>query len=220
VRSAAFERQDRLGLPAEYENACRSLTGSAVAPVSYLGYFDVKYHYVKILFWGAAMERRDSIETFINQWKRERPDLDPWPVGVLGRTQRISAHLQTRATNWLAPLGLTWESFSLLLALRRSGAPYELRPTEIYKESLLSSGAVTNRIDNVEKKGWVKRFDSPDDRRGIVVRLTASGRALADKAVEIHFRELASHLSKMSKKERQMLLELLGKVLESLEESD
>jgi DNA-binding MarR family transcriptional regulator len=177
VRSAAFERQDRLGLPVEYENACRSLTGSAVAPVSYLGYFDV-------------------------------------------RTQRISAHLQTRATNWLAPLGLTWESFGLLLALRRSGAPYELRPTEIYKESLLSSGAVTNRIDNVEKKGWVKRFDSPDDRRGIVVRLTASGRALADKAVEIHFRELASHLSKMSKREREMLLELLGKVLESLEQSD
>jgi DNA-binding MarR family transcriptional regulator len=180
---------------------------------------DVKYHYVKILL-GTAMERRDSIETFINQWKRERPDLDPWPVGILGRAQRISTHLQTRATKWLAPLELTWESFSLLLALRRSGAPYELRPTEIYKESLLSSGAITNRIDNVEKKGWVKRFDSPGDRRGIVVRLTASGRALADKAVEIHFRELAGQLSKMSKKDRQVLPELLSKVLESLEERD
>jgi DNA-binding MarR family transcriptional regulator len=163
------------------------------------------------------MERQDSIETFINQWKRERPDLDPWPVGILGRTQRISVHLQTRAAKWLEPLGLTWDSFSLLLALRRSGEPYELRPTEIYKESLLSSGAITNRIDKVEKKGWVKRYDSPEDRRGVVVRLTAAGRAIADKAVEVHFRELAAQLSKISKKERQMLLELLGKVLENLE---
>jgi DNA-binding MarR family transcriptional regulator len=162
---------------------------------------------------------RDSIETFINQWKKERPDLDPWPVGVLGRTQRISAHLQTRAAKWLSPLGLTWDSFSLLLALRRSGEPYELRPTDIYRESLLSSGAITNRIDKVEKKGWVKRYDSPDDRRGVVVRLTPSGRAVADKAVEIHFRELADQLSKINKKDRQMLLQLLKKVLGILEET-
>ena len=166
------------------------------------------------------MERHDTIQTFINQWKKERPDLDSWPLGILGRTQRISAHLQTRAAEWLAPLGLTWDSFSLLLALRRSGEPYELRPTEIYKESLLSSGAITNRIDKVEKKGWVKRFDSPHDRRGVVVRLTAAGRALADKAAEIHFRELAAQLSKINKRERQMLGELLGKVLESLEAND
>jgi DNA-binding MarR family transcriptional regulator len=162
---------------------------------------------------------RDSIETFINQWKKERPDLDPWPVGVLGRTQRISAHLQTRAAKWLSPLGLTWDSFSLLLALRRSGEPYELRPTDIYRESLLSSGAITNRIDKVEKKGWVKRYDSPDDRRGVVVRLTPAGRAVADKAVEIHFRELADQLSKINKKDRQMLLQLLRKVLGILEET-
>ena len=166
------------------------------------------------------MERHDTIQTFINQWKKERPDLDSWPLGILGRTQRISAHLQTRAAEWLVPLGLTWDSFSLLLALRRSGEPYELRPTEIYKESLLSSGAITNRIDKVEKKGWVKRFDSPHDRRGVVVRLTAAGRALADKAAEIHFRELAAQLSKINKRERQMLGELLGKVLESLEAND
>ena len=162
---------------------------------------------------------RDLIETFINQWKKERPDLDPWPVGILGRTQRISAHLQTRAAKWLSPVGLTWDSFSLLLALRRSGEPYELRPTEIYRELLLSSGAITNRIDKVEKKGWVKRYDSPDDRRGVVVRLTPAGRAVADKAVEIHFRELADQLSKISKKERQMLLQLLRKVLGILEET-
>jgi DNA-binding MarR family transcriptional regulator len=162
---------------------------------------------------------RDSIETFINQWKKERPDLDPWPVGILGRTQRISVHLQARAAKWLSPLGLTWDSFSLLLALRRSGEPYELRPTDIYRESLLSSGAITNRIDKVEKKGWVKRYDSPNDRRGVVVRLTPAGRAVADKAIEIHLRELADQLSKISKKERQMLLELLKKLLGSLEET-
>jgi DNA-binding MarR family transcriptional regulator len=164
------------------------------------------------------MSDGDSIETFMRQWKKERPDLDPWPVGILGRTQRISARLQARALTWLEPLGLTWDSFSLLLALRRSGTPYELRPTDIYKESLLSSGAITNRIDKVEKAGWVKRFDSPNDRRGVIVRLTASGKAVADKAVEVHFKELGAQLSKLSKKDRQLLLELLNKLLRTLEE--
>jgi DNA-binding MarR family transcriptional regulator len=173
---------------------------------------------VKIYSDIAPMNDADSIETFMRQWKKERPDLDPWPVGILGRTQRISARLQTRALTWLEPLGLTWDSFSLLLALRRSGPPYELRPTDIYKESLLSSGAITNRIDKVEKAGWVKRFDSPSDRRGVIVRLTASGKAVADKAVEVHFRELGAQLSKLSKKDRQLLLELLKKLLRTLEE--
>ena len=84
----------------------------------------------------------------------------------------------------------------------------------------MSSGAVTNRIDKVEKKGWVKRYDSPGDRRGVVVRLTAAGRGVADKAIEIHFRELAVQLSGINKKERQVLLQLLAKVLEILEETD
>jgi DNA-binding MarR family transcriptional regulator len=66
----------------------------------------------------------------------------------------------------------------------------------------------------------VKRYDSPEDRRGVVVRLTPTGRVIADKAIEIHFRELAGQLSKITKKERQVLLQLLGKVLEILEETD
>lgn len=156
----------------------------------------------------------------MTQWKKERPDLDPWPVGVLGRTQRITAHLQARAAKWLAPLDLTWESFSLLLALRRSGEPFELRPTDIYRESLLSSGAITNRIDRVEKKGWVRRYDSPGDRRGVIVRLTPSGRALADKAIELHLRELSATLSKITKKDRHALLDALANLLRTLEESD
>ena len=166
------------------------------------------------------MDNANSLETFLRQWKKERPDLDPWPVEILGRTQRISARLQAKALTWLEPLGLTWESFSLLVALRRSGPPYELRPTDMYKESLLSSGAVTNRIDKVEKAGWVKRFDSPGDRRGVIVRLTASGKAVADKAVEIHFAQLAAVLSKIGKKDRQLLLELLRRLLRTLEEED
>jgi DNA-binding MarR family transcriptional regulator len=166
------------------------------------------------------MRSADSIQVFLTEWKKERPDLDPWPVGILGRTQRISARLQTRAARWLAPLGLTWESFSLLVTLRRSGEPFELRPTDIYRESLLSSGAITNRIDRVEKKGWVKRYDSPDDRRGVIVRLTPAGRALADRAIEIHLKELSAQFANISKKDRQTLLDVLANLLRILEEAD
>jgi len=181
-------------------------------------YLDVKIHYIENERRNSLMTSADSIEVFLSQWKKERPDLDPWPVGILGRTQRITAHLQARAARWLAPLGLSWESFSLLLALRRSGPPFELRPTEIYRESLLSSGAITNRVDRVERKGWVKRFDSPGDRRGVIVRLTPAGRAIADKAIEIHFKELAAQMARISKKDRQMLLEGLATLLQVLEE--
>jgi DNA-binding MarR family transcriptional regulator len=159
----------------------------------------------------------DSIEGLLAEWRHERPDLDPWPFAIFGRAWRLSASLLNDAETWLAPVGLTFESFSVIVTLRRSGPPFELNPTALYRESLLSSGAITNRIDRVEAQGLVKRLPDPKDRRGTIVRLTVKGRRLADRAIKLHFEALAELLAGISRSERDALAALLSKLLGSVE---
>jgi DNA-binding MarR family transcriptional regulator len=137
---------------------------------------------------------------------------------VFGRVWRLSANLSAESAKWLAPLGLNFESFSLIVTLRRSGPPFELNPTALYRESLISSGAITNRIDRVEALGLVKRLPDPNDRRGTIVRLTTKGRALADRAIELHFACLAKCLSDLTRGEQANLARLLGSLLLSIED--
>jgi DNA-binding MarR family transcriptional regulator len=166
----------------------------------------------------AQIATADSIESLLAEWRRERPDLDPSPFGIFGRIWRLSTTLLGDAERWLAPIGLTFESFSLIVTLRRSGPPYELNPTALYRESLLSSGAITNRIDRVEAEGLVKRLPDPNDRRGTIVRLTAKGRKLADRSIKVHFEALAEALSGIDRAGQQQLATLLGKLLLSVEQ--
>ena len=166
----------------------------------------------------SAVATSDSIEVLLAEWLRERPDLDPRPFAIFGRIWRLSASLLGNAEKWLAPVGLSFKSFSVIVTLRRSGPPYELNPTKLYRKSLLSSGAITNRIDRVEAEGLVKRLPDPKDRRGTIVRLTAKGRALADRAIKLHFAALAKELSGIDRAERDQLATLLSKLLLSVEE--
>lgn len=162
-------------------------------------------------------QRRDSIQQLLEEWERERPDLDPSPVGIQGRIVRLSAHLLRRAEVYLGELDLSWEAFSLIVTLRRSGKPYELRPTDILRESLLTSGAVTNRIDRVEKMGLIERYPDPSDRRGYLVRLTPAGKRIADRAIQNHFSEMDRLLNALSTQERATLSKLLSKLLVAFE---
>lgn len=159
----------------------------------------------------------DSVAHFLNEWTRERPDLDPWPAGIFARLYRLSNRLVRRADPYLAPVGLSWEAFSMIVTLRRVGAPYELRPRDIVSEGLLSSGAVTNRIDIVEKRGLVERRPDPVDRHSVIVRLTPAGKRLADDAIVRHFTELAKTLNVPNSRERDQLSALLSKLMDSLE---
>src|SRR5262249_25589082 len=151
------------------------------------------------------------------EWRRERPDLDPSPVGIQGRIVRLSTHLLRQTETWLNPLGLGWEAFSVIVTLRRSGRPYAMRPTDLLRESLLTSGAMTNRIDRVEQMGLVERRPDPRDRRGFIIRLTPAGRKLADRAISSHVVAVADLLKTMTKTERRQLSGLLAKLLAAFE---
>jgi DNA-binding MarR family transcriptional regulator len=165
-------------------------------------------------------ETSDTIGEFIKAWRRERPDLDPFPLGILGRVQRISARLVSATEELLEPMQIGWEAFSLIVSLRRAGKPYAMRPTDIYRQSLITSGAATNRIDRVSKLGLVRRVPDPSDRRGIIVELTPSGKTLADRAIDLQFAMLDERLSALTRSERVQLSALLSKLLFSLEAAD
>jgi len=158
-----------------------------------------------------------AIEDFIDGWRRERPDLDPSPLAVFGRAQRVSQNMIRATEELLEPLQVSWEVFCVILALRRSGKPYVLRPTDIYRQSLITSATATNRIDRASERGLVRRLPDPNDRRGILVELTAAGKALADRAIAMQFAMLAKQLSVLTRSERKQLGDLLAKLLSSSE---
>lgn len=158
----------------------------------------------------------DTIDRILAQWKKERPDLETGPMGLVGRIQRAAAALRPVLDRTHSASGLQGDTFDVLAALRRSGAPYQLSPTDLYREMMLTSGAMTNRIDRLEAAGLVARRADPHDRRGTLVRLTAKGKALVDAAATKHVANEARVLSSLTVREQQQLGDLLRKLLISL----
>jgi len=158
----------------------------------------------------------DRIDRIIAQWERERPDLELRPMALVGRLQRAAAALRPRLDETHAASGLGGESFDVLASLRRSGPPYQLTPTELYREMMLSSGAMTNRIDRLEEAGFVSREPDPSDRRGTLVRLTKKGKALVDAATTKHVANEERLLAALAPREQLQLNELLRTLLLSL----
>ncbi|MER9445452.1 MarR family transcriptional regulator [Mesorhizobium sp. M0340] len=159
----------------------------------------------------------DRAAKAIEQWKKERPDLDVSPMAVLGRLNEAASLI---ARERLAPLfssyGLQSGEFDVLATLRRCGPPYALTPTALYEATMVTSGAMTNRLDRLEKSGLIKRGPHPDDRRGIIVQLTGKGLALIDEAVTAHVANEHQILSGLARPEQTMLARLLEKLIASL----
>jgi DNA-binding MarR family transcriptional regulator len=158
----------------------------------------------------------DRIDRILAQWSHERPGLDTRAMGLIGRIQRAAAALRPRLDDTHERFGLQGESFDVLASLRRSGRPYQLSPTQLYREMMLTSGAMTNRIDRLEEAGLVSRRPDPHDRRGTLVRLTAKGKALIDAATTEHIANEERLLAGLSAREQLQLGDLLRKLLLSL----
>ena len=138
-------------------------------------------------------------------------------MGVLGRLNEASSLI---ARDRLAPLfarfGLQAGEFDVLATLRRSGSPYALTPTALYEATMVTSGAMTNRLDRLETSGLIQRGPHPNDRRGIVVRLTEKGLALIDEAVTAHVANEHEILAGLTRTEQETLSRLLEKLIGSL----
>jgi DNA-binding MarR family transcriptional regulator len=159
---------------------------------------------------------RDGVDLILEQWQRERPDLDASPIGVIGRISRLARELEARLEPVYAEQGLELGWYDVLATLRRSGPPYRLRPTEFSNALMLTSSGTTKRLDRLEQAGLVARTPDPDDRRGTLITLTAAGRELVDAASEAHLANEHRLLGALTEGERERLAGMLRKLLVGL----
>ncbi|MEU4235788.1 MarR family transcriptional regulator [Actinoplanes sp. NPDC026619] len=130
----------------------------------------------------------DHVARIQAEWARERPDLDVTPQGVIGRLHRLAGHLTEQLLVVYRRYGLGEGEFDVLAALRRAGEPFERAPGELAAFTMVTTGAMTKRIDRLERDGLVTRRPSTTDGRGRVVALTPAGRELIDRAFTDHMR--------------------------------
>jgi len=159
----------------------------------------------------------DPVDAILAQWRRERPDLDVSPMGIIGRMGRLAKHLERAIGETFSELGLNVGEFDVLATLRRSGQPYQLSPTTLFNTLMVSSGTMTHRIDRLEQAQLVKRIPDPSDRRGTLIALTDKGFDLIEKAVEAHVANEHRLLGVLEKSERESLTVLLRQLLLSFE---
>jgi DNA-binding MarR family transcriptional regulator len=162
----------------------------------------------------------DQIEQMVEDWARERPDLDAAAIALLARVSRLAHRFDEAQRSGIAALGLKPGWLDALAALRRAGPPYRLSPTALAAATLLTSGGMTSRLDRLEEAGLVRRKADPADRRGVIVELTAEGRRVTDAAIDEHGELGERLLMPLGRNERQTLLHLLRKLLAALEEPE
>lgn len=147
------------------------------------------------------------------QWRRERPDLDVAPIGLIGRLHRLGARLNEELLLVYGQYELGEGEFDVLATLRRTGPPYELVAGEIARYTIVTSGTVTKRVDRLEAAGLVTRRPAAEDARSRVVALTDAGLRVIDAAFSAHIRNEHRLVEALSPAEREQLEELLRKWL-------
>ncbi len=162
------------------------------------------------------MADTDGVDVILQQWQRERPDLDSSPIGVIGRISRLSREIERRLEPVYAACGLEPGWYDVLATLRRAGPPYRLRPTDFAASLMLTSSGTTKRLDRLEAAGHIAREPDPTDRRGVLIRLTPRGRSLIDQAAVKHMANERRILSGLTAAEQRQLAGLLRKLRTTL----
>ncbi|MDQ2797104.1 MAG: MarR family transcriptional regulator [Actinomycetota bacterium] len=167
-----------------------------------------------------ARDRADDVDAIVSAWRRERPDLDVTPLEVLSRVSRLARRLDLARGSAFAEHLLDGGAFDVLSALRRTGEPYQLSAGALVQQTLVTSGTMTNRVDRLERSGFVVRRPDPGDRRGVLVRLTAAGRDVVDSAMADLIEHEKSLLSQLAPGDQARLASLLRSMLLPLEARD
>jgi DNA-binding MarR family transcriptional regulator len=160
---------------------------------------------------------RDTVDQIASQWNNVRPDLDISPMEVIGRVSRLSRLVDRRLTENFARHGIERWMYDVLATLRRSGEPYELSAGDLVRQTMVTTGAITNRIDRLEERGLVERVGA-EDRRKVIVRLTKQGRRLVDEVAVTHLATERAILEPLSARQQTELIRLLRLVLVGLDD--
>ncbi|MFH8253630.1 MarR family winged helix-turn-helix transcriptional regulator [Streptomyces roseolus] len=164
----------------------------------------------------------DAVDAIIDQWVKERPDVaqDLWPVQLFARIQRLARVVEKSAKAAAAAHGVEYGEFDVLTTLQRSGPPYALTAGALLKASMVTSGAITNRIDRMEAKGLVERIRDEGDRRTVKIRLTDHGHDVTRAAFADHLANYSRLLADLDRDLVEKAGDGLRQVLEALGDTD
>ena len=166
------------------------------------------------------MPMQDRIDKRRAQWTKELPSVNTIGMAILGRARWLTLKVRPPIEAIFAKAGLDTGEFDVLATLLRSGPPYQLRPTELYRSLMISSGGLTNRLDRLEKAGLIRRAETEEDARTLPVELTKEGRARAEMAFREDMKVEAELLSTLSAEEKKDLERLLRKLVLALDQDD
>lgn len=161
----------------------------------------------------------DFVDTILAQWHKERPELEVGPMATLGRLKRLNQHLMRGMEQTFAAYGLTAGGFDVLATLRRSGPPHALSPGSLMASTMVTSGTMTHRVDQLKKAGLIERVRNPEDGRGYLICLSAKGHSLIDAAVTAHVETQAQLIAALTNEQCAQLDELLRQFLQGFERS-
>jgi DNA-binding MarR family transcriptional regulator len=162
------------------------------------------------------VKKRDHVQQVLREWRQEAPQLDRSPFAVVGRISRLALLLQAELEAVFAAHGVTGGEFDVLAALRRSGAPYRLTPTELSSALIVSSGGMTKRLKGLEDRSLVRRAPDPNDRRSTTVALTSAGKRLVETILPDHTANERRLLDGLTVRERAHLAALLERLAVTL----
>jgi DNA-binding MarR family transcriptional regulator len=167
--------------------------------------------------WGIPADRVSRIQS---EWRRERPDVDVQPQGIIGRLHRLAAWLTDELTEVYGRYGLGEGEFDVLAALRRAGHPFERAPGELADHTMVTTGAMTKRIDRLVARGLVERREVEQDGRRRIVALTPPGRELIDAAFTEHMRNERRLVDELSSDDQIALEAIVARWLAASQGSD
>jgi DNA-binding MarR family transcriptional regulator len=159
----------------------------------------------------------DSIDLMAAAWRRERPDIDMSSIGLVTRIWRIGRHLERHRKQRFDLMGTDRATVDVLATLRRSGPPYQRTAGELMHSSLITSGGVSQRLDKLERAGYIERHVDRADRRRVEVRLTPAGIELVDSVLADLMEHETKLLGRLSPDEQEALIGLLRKLLSEFE---
>jgi DNA-binding MarR family transcriptional regulator len=169
---------------------------------------------------GSRRGNTDRVDAILLQWLTVRPDLDPSPMGIIGRISQLARYFERSTASVMKNFGINEPQFAVLAALRRAPPEFVLSPTELYESLMVSSGAITNRVDRLEAAGLVRRKSSVNDGRALLVHLTPKGRAVIDRAIEAHLENESRLLERMTRAQREACTRSLRLLLASFESGE
>lgn len=161
---------------------------------------------------GGMAQQSDEVDRIVEAWVAQRPDLDFSPLSVLSRVDRLSRHLDRARRDAFRRSDIEPWEWDVLSALRRAGEPFQLSPKQLLQQTLVSSGTMTNRIDRLVGRRFVRREPDPSDGRSVLVTLTDEGKTRVDAAITRLVDAEAVLLGTLSRSDRDRLAALLRKL--------